>query len=203
MSVVYTVGHSTRSAGELVELLREHGVELLVDVRRWPSSRRHPHFDRDALGATLAEAGIDYRHQEALGGMRDPGPEKESRNDGWRTEGFRAYADHLNTEDGQEAVERLARTGRARTVAVMCAEAVPWRCHRQLVADALVARGLEVRHVVGPGRVEEHELREMARVLDDGRVVYPARQEAGAGEREDEGEEGTGEEEGGVQGELF
>lgn len=203
MSVVYTVGHSTRSAGELVELLREHGVELLVDVRRWPSSRRHPHFDRDALDGNLAEAGIDYRHQEALGGMRDAGPEEESRNDGWRTEGFRAYADHLNTARGQEAVERLARMGEARTVAAMCAEAVPWRCHRQLVADALVARGLEVRHVVGPGRVEEHELREMARVLNDGRIVYPARQEAGADEREDEGEEGTGEEEEGVQGELF
>lgn len=172
MATLYTVGHSTRSAEKLIELLREHGVELLVDVRRYPTSRRHPQFRAEALEGSLREAGIAYRHEEALGGYRSPHPESPNR--GWESDGFRGYADHLLTEEGRDAVDRLLGAAGERTVAVMCAEAVPWRCHRQVLADALVARGADVRHILGPGKSEEHALREMARVTDGGDVVYPA-----------------------------
>lgn len=172
MSPVYTVGHSTRSADELVELLRAAEVGLLVDVRRFPASRRHPWFNRDRLAATLAEAGIEYRHEERLGGRRGP-PDPESPNAGWRNDGFRAYADHLRSEEARGALDRLERDAGERVQAVMCAEIVPWRCHRRIVADHLVARGLRVLHLLEPSEVREHELNEMARVLDDGRVVYP------------------------------
>lgn len=183
MAVIYTIGHSTREGEELRRLLRRAGVELLVDVRRWPTSRRHPQFQREELEASLAEAGIGYRHAEALGGMRgDPDP--GSPNDGWRSEGFQAYADHLDSDDGREAMDRLESWASDRTVAVMCAEIVPWRCHRQIVADHLVARGHRVRHIVDADQVDEHDLREMARVTDGGRVVYPAEQSELFGEDE-------------------
>lgn len=178
MGTFFTVGHSTRSAAELVDLLREHDVDLLVDVRRHPGSRRHPHFNRDALAETLEEAGIGYRHEEALGGRRsldtdaDDGPHA-----GWRSDSFRAYARHLDDGEGRRAVDRLEAEGEEHRPAVMCAEAVPWRCHRQIVADHLVARGHEVVDLLGPGRAEHHDLREMARVDEEGRVTYPPSQE--------------------------
>lgn len=172
MSTVYTVGHSTRPAAELVALLREGRVDLLVDVRRWPASKHNPQFGRDALEATLSEAGIAYRHLEVLGGYRDPEP--ESPNDGWKNDGFRGYADHLQEGEAREAVGSLVREAGERTLAVMCAERVPWRCHRQILADWFVAAGLEVRHLLEEDRFESHELREMARITGDGRVVYPA-----------------------------
>lgn len=173
-STFFTVGHSTRSSGELVEMLREHAVELLVDVRRHPGSRRHPHFNREALAATLEEAGIGYRHEEALGGRREPETGDPPRSySAWRSDGFRAYARHLNGPEARRALDRLEAEGRRRRTAVMCAEADPRRCHRQIVADHLVARGLEVRHVMGEGRADGHDLRRMAEVLDDGAVVYP------------------------------
>lgn len=172
---VYTVGHSTRSADEFRGLLEAHGVDLLVDVRRHPGSRRHPHFNQGELSELLEHAGIRYRHEEALGGRRgDPDP--EGPNDGWRSDGFRAYADHLNTPEGREALARVEEDAAAAVPALMCAEAVPWRCHRQIAADHLVAAGLEVRHILDAQRAEPHELRDMARVLEDGRVVYPAEQ---------------------------
>lgn len=168
-----TVGHSTRSGEELRGLLRENGVELLVDVRRHPGSRRHPQFNRGELAESLEAAGIGYRHEERLGGRRDPGP-GESPNRAWESEGFRAYADHLLTGEGRRALDELESEARERRLAVMCAEAVPWRCHRQIVADHLLARGLTVRHIMGEGRTDEHELRRMAEVVEDGLVVYPA-----------------------------
>lgn len=183
MAVIHTIGHSTRSGEELRGLLEEAGVELLVDVRRWPTSKRHPQFRREALEESLGEAGIGYRHEEALGGMRGD-PEPGSPNGGWRSEGFQAYADHLDSEEGRDALDRLESLAEERRVAVMCAEIVPWRCHRQIVADHLVARGHTVRHVVDAGQVEEHELREMARVGDGGRVTYPAEQSEMFGEGE-------------------
>lgn len=183
---VFTVGHSTREASELVALLAGHDVELLVDVRRYPTSSRHPQFDREALEETLAGAGIAYRHVEALGGMRSAGPTSESPNAGWRSDGFRAYADHLLQGEGREAFSDLEAAARRRTAAVMCAEAVPWRCHRQILADWLVARDFRVVHLIGPDRTDEHRLREMARVLEDGRVVYPG-EDAEQGELFDEG----------------
>lgn len=167
-----TVGHSTRSAGELLEILRSHGVDLLVDVRRHPGSRRHPQFDRDELAATLDEAGIGYRHEEALGGRRSASTDLRDVA-GWENEGFRAYAAHLNGEEGQSALDRLEETARTATPAVMCAEAVPWRCHRQIIADHLVARGHEVVHLLGPDRTARHRLRRMAEPAEDGRVLYP------------------------------
>lgn len=170
--VAFTVGHSTRSAEEFVSLLREDGVGLLVDVRRHPGSRRHPQFNQGVLEETLAASGIDYRHDERLGGRRRPGP-GESPNRGWESEGFRAYADHLLTEVGQRALDELESDARERRLAVMCAEAVPWRCHRQIIADHLVPRGLEVRHILDEGRHDEHSLRRMAETTGDGRVIYP------------------------------
>ncbi len=172
MARLHTVGHSTRSAPEFREILLSHGVDLLVDVRRHPGSRRHPHFGRDELAADLDEVGVGYRHEEALGGRRSASGDLRDVA-GWENEGFRAYAEHLNGEEGQAALARLEEAARAATPAVMCAEAVPWRCHRQIVADHLVARGHEVVHLLGPDRTDRHRLRGMAEPAGDGRVLYP------------------------------
>lgn len=170
--LVHTIGHSTRSSDELAALLRECRIDLLVDVRSYPGSRRHPQFDRDALERALPEAGIEYRHEPSLGGRRRPS--SDSPNTAWRSPGFRAYADHMASEEFREALGRLLQLGRARRPAIMCAEGVPWRCHRQLIADALVAAGADVRHILGPARAEPHELSEHARTRPDGTLVYPA-----------------------------
>lgn len=174
--IVFTVGHSNRSSEELVEILAAHEVDLLVDVRRHPGSRRNPQFNRDALSETLAASGIDYRHEEALGGRRSPHEDGDRRYGAWRSDGFRAYARHLNGEAARRALDRLEDGAGDRRPAVMCAEADPERCHRKLVADHLVARGLEVVHLLERERAEPHRLRETARVEEDGRVFYPARQ---------------------------
>lgn len=168
----FTIGHSTRTAEDFVGLLEAHDVELLVDVRRHPGSRRHPHFNRGELEETLRAAGIGYRHDERLGGRRDGGRD-DSPNRAWESEGFRAYADHLLTAEGRRALDELEAEAGERRLAVMCAEAVPWRCHRQIIADHLVARGLTVRHVLGGDRTDEHSLRRMARVGEGGIVTYP------------------------------
>ncbi|NIQ55866.1 MAG: DUF488 family protein, partial [Gammaproteobacteria bacterium] len=144
MATIYTIGHSTRGADELIDLLREHGVTRLVDVRRFPTSRRHPHFSRDPLAAALEGVGIDYAHEGDLGGYRTP--RQDSPNTAWRARGFQAYADHMETEGFRAALERLEEAAERAPTAIMCAEAVPWRCHRQLIADALVARGHRVIH---------------------------------------------------------
>lgn len=172
MALLYTIGHSTRSLEDFLALLVRYGIERLVDVRRWPTSRRHPHFERVRLAEALEGEGIEYRHQEAMGGYRSPRP--DTRNTAWRAEGFRGYADHMEGAEFREALESLLEGADERVTAVMCAEIVPWRCHRQLIADALVARGHEVRHIVDEDRVEEHELNEAARVLEEGRLIYPA-----------------------------
>jgi uncharacterized protein (DUF488 family) len=169
---VFTIGHSTRPIGELLALLAEHGVEVLMDVRRFPGSRRHPQFSREALAESLAGAGIKYMHEPRLGGRRPARP--DSPHTAWRVEAFRGYADHMESADFKEALENLIELSRDRTVAILCAEAVPWRCHRRLISDALVARGIEVRHIFGPGRADTHEIDANARVLDGGRrLVYP------------------------------
>ena len=170
---VYTVGHSTRASEELVGLLAAHGVRTLVDVRRFPGSTRHPWFNRETLEETLRSAGIGYLHMPALGGRRgraDP----DSPNSAWRVEAFRAYADHLASPGGRAALDELASLARETVVAYMCAEAVPWRCHRRLVSDALTARGWEVRHILGEKRADRHEMHEAARILPGARIVYPA-----------------------------
>lgn len=172
---LYTIGHSTRSETEFIDRLTENGIHLLVDVRRFPSSRRHPHFNGATLAATLEAHGIDYRHEEVLGGRRPAQP--NSPNTGWRVEGFRAYADHMATDAFQKALARLEADGARRPTAIMCAEAVPWRCHRQLIADALVARGHAVRHILGPGQSQEHTLTSFAKIDAAGHITYPAAEE--------------------------
>lgn len=166
---VITIGHSTRSLGEFLDLLRVAGVSVLVDVRIAPGSRRHPQFGKDALAAALAAAGIRYVHAPDLGGRRQG--RADSPHVGWRNASFRAYADHMESPAFQEAIASVIATARSQTVALMCAEAVPWRCHRQLIADALVAHGLEVVHVIGPGESRPHALTPFAR-LEDGRIIY-------------------------------
>jgi uncharacterized protein (DUF488 family) len=165
--VVRTIGHSTRPVGELVAILLEAGVRRLVDVRRYPVSRRHPQFSRDALARSLADAGIAYQHEPHLGGHRESRP--DSPNTAWR-DAFRGYADHMATPEFQAALARVAALAHA---AVMCAEADPRRCHRQLLADALVLRGVPVRHLLEHGRSEEHRVHPRA-VQNEGRIVYPA-----------------------------
>ncbi len=172
MAPLFTVGHSTRSAAELIALLAEQGVAELVDVRRFPGSRRHPQFARDALAASLAEAGIGYRHEADLGGRRQPRP--DSPNTAWQNAGFRGYADHMATPPFRQALARLLALARERPTAVLCAEAVPWRCHRNLLADAAVVAGMDVLHLIGPGQSSAHQLNPDARVLPDGGLIYPA-----------------------------
>jgi uncharacterized protein (DUF488 family) len=170
MAPIFTVGHSTRPIEELLALLGEAGIEVLVDVRRYPGSRRHPQYSRDALATSVSGAGIGYVHEPDLGGRRPARP--GSPHTAWRVEAFRGYADHMETAEFQAALERLIRLGSERRVVILCAEAVPWRCHRRLISDALVARGIEVRHILAPGRADPHELDPNARVHPGGRLVY-------------------------------
>jgi uncharacterized protein (DUF488 family) len=170
MLPIFTVGHSTRPIEELLALLIEHGVTTLVDVRRYPGSRRHPQFSRDALAASLTGAGIEYVHEPDLGGRRATRP--DSPHIAWRVEAFRGYADHMETPEFQAALDRLIRRSEKETVAILCAEAVPWRCHRRLISDALVARGVNVLHILGPGRADPHELDSNARILPNGHLLY-------------------------------
>lgn len=175
MGTIWTLGHSTRSAEELVERLREAGVACLVDVRRHPGSRRHPQFARSALEATLPEAGIRYVWLgESLGGRRSGmQPAERSPNRAWREPAFRAYADHMLTDAFAEGVAALEAEARARPTAVMCAELLWWKCHRRLLADRFVASGWRVVHLLGTRKSDEHRLSEWARVAD-GALTYPA-----------------------------
>jgi uncharacterized protein (DUF488 family) len=167
--LIHTIGHSTRSLDELVALLETHSIIRLADVRTIPRSRRHPHFSADALAASLPRRGLEYRHFPDLGGLRKPRP--DSANTAWRHEGFRGYADYMETPAFAGALNELIAWS-DRPAAVMCAEAVWWRCHRQLIADAIVARGIEVRHITSAAAPAVHTLTEFARVVGD-QVIYP------------------------------
>jgi uncharacterized protein (DUF488 family) len=167
---VWTIGHSTQPAATLVDALRAHRIELLLDVRRFPMSRRNPQFNQEALAQTLKEAAIQYEHAPGLGGRRSP--EANSLNLGLRDPGFRGFADYMWSDEFTVNLEALIERSRSTRLALMCAEAVPWRCHRSLIADALTARGVPVLHLVG-GRERQHELSPHARV-QEGRVTYPA-----------------------------
>ena len=166
--IVYTLGHSTLAFDEFHHLLERHGIAGIADVRRFPASRRHPHFTREALAAALDAAGVAYEWLPALGGRRAVRP--GSPHAAWRVEGFRGYADHMESPEFADGLARLLVVAAERPTAVMCAEALPWRCHRQLLADALVVRGIEVRHVMG-ATAEPHRLTAFARV-DGERIVY-------------------------------
>ena len=167
---VWTVGHSTREPDEFVALLQRHGVRMLVDVRTVPKSRRVPWTSIDALPQVLSRAGIGYAHVQALGGLRKP--RKDSPNDAWRNEGFRGYADHMASREFERGLEELLGLAGHAPTAVMCAEAVPWRCHRSLLADALTGRGVEVLHVLDAG-AKPHALTAFAKVRGTS-ITYPS-----------------------------
>lgn len=169
---VWTIGHSTRGLDAFLGLLAGSSIELVADVRRFPGSTRHPHFNAEALAEALGGAGVAYRHYPGLGGRRGKRA-AGSPNSAWRVEAFNAFADHMATPEFEAGLADLtARAGELRTV-VMCSEAVPWRCHRRLIADALVARGWSVLDILDPGKAKPHALTEFARV-DGPRVTYPA-----------------------------
>ncbi|MFO1303826.1 MAG: DUF488 domain-containing protein [Burkholderiales bacterium] len=169
--MIFTTGHSTRPADVFVGMLRAHGVEALVDVRTIPKSRHNPQYNSDALARTLAANGIAYTHAPELGGLRKP--RRDSINLGWRNESFRGYADYMQTPEFDAAIDALVARSEQRRTAIMCAEAVPWRCHRSLVADALLARGIEADEIVSETKVTPHKLTPFAQV-DGARVTYPA-----------------------------
>ena len=171
---LYTIGHSTRSLDEFLALLRENNVECVVDVRSIPRSGRYPHFNGDALAAALAKAGIAYRHMAGLGGRRGRTKGAPSRNTFWREEGFRNFADYAEGPVFVGALAELRALARERPVAIMCAEAVWWRCHRRIISDYLVAAGEEVRHIMGPGKSEIATLTPEARTLPGGALRYAA-----------------------------
>lgn len=163
MELIYTIGHSTRSLDELVSLLRHEGITRLADIRRFPGSRRYPWFSREALEKSLPAAGLIYEHFEDLGGRRRPRP--DSRNVALTSDQFRGYADYMATPEFHAAVDRLVSyEGRS---AYMCAEAVPWRCHRNMLSDEMVRRGFTVIHILGPGSRRPHELSKLASIAKD------------------------------------
>ena len=167
---LYTVGHSTRSLDELVQLLFREGVRHLIDVRAFPASRRYPYFAKDSLAKSLPAAGIRYTHFPELGGRRKGRP--DSPNVQWRNAGFRAYADYMQTPEFEAAVDRLVLNAAESVCAVMCAEAVPWRCHRTLIADAIEARGVPVFHILDAS-TNRHAVTSFA-TLEGARVRYDA-----------------------------
>jgi uncharacterized protein (DUF488 family) len=168
--LILTIGHSTRPIEDFNAMLKAHGVERLVDIRTVPRSRTNPQFNRDTLPKSLKSAGIDYSHLGALGGLRHAKP--DSLNTGWRNTSFRGYADYMQTAEFSEAVEDLVEIARKQQIAIMCAEAVPWRCHRSLVADALSARGISVEHIMSTTRRQPHTLTSFAKI-EGQRVTYP------------------------------
>jgi uncharacterized protein (DUF488 family) len=169
---IYTIGHSTRTLKEFETLLAHFNTELLVDVRTVPKSRHVPHFNSENLSQALAQNKIGYRNLKILGGLRKP--VENSINLGWRNSSFRGFADHMQTEEFQRGIAELMRLAEKETTAIMCAEAVPWRCHRSLIADALVIRGWEIHHILSPASLQLHQLTPFAAVESE-RLTYPQR----------------------------
>ena len=168
--IVYTIGHSTRPIDQFIALLLAHGVAQLADVRTIPKSRRHPHFAQESLALSLPTAGIVYRHFPGLGGLRKPSPDSPNR--GWRHAGFRGYADYMQTPAFAASLNELIAWSGGAPTTMMCAEAVWWQCHRQLIADALVARGVDARHIMSEKAAAAHTLTSFARLNEQG-VSYP------------------------------
>lgn len=168
---VWTIGHSTRTVAEIAELLKLNGVRQIVDVRTVPRSRHNPQFNMDELPASLAEHGLDYMHFAGLGGLRHS--RKDSVNTGWRNASFRGYADYMQTDDFELSLDEMMKAAAKTPSALMCAEAVPWRCHRSMIGDALVVRGVEVFDIISKAPPQPHRLTKFAKV--DGTVItYPA-----------------------------
>jgi uncharacterized protein (DUF488 family) len=168
--LVCTIGHSNRPIDVFIDLLRQNGIACLLDIRTVPKSRHNPQFGQDQLSSSLAEAGIEYRYLRGLGGLRRP--HKESPNAGWRNMSFRGYADYMQTGEFAANVDAVIELARTRTCTLMCAEAVPWRCHRSLVADALLVRGVQVDDIIDERSRKPHKLTPFARV-DGLRITYP------------------------------
>lgn len=171
MSTIYTVGHSTRTVEEFIGLLKCFGIDLVADIRTVPKSRHNPQFHIAQLAGSLTPAGIDYRHLPGLGGLRRPA--KDSINTGWRNASFRGYADYMNTPPFQDAVVELIALAAQRITVIMCAEAVFWRCHRALVADALLVRGVDVQHIMGAGKLTSATMTSFAKP-DGTQITYPS-----------------------------
>jgi uncharacterized protein (DUF488 family) len=172
---ILTLGHSTRSFEEFLRLLQAHGVTRVVDVRTIPRSRRNPQFNQETLAKTLEQAGVRYQGMPGLGGLRRPHP--GSLNTGWRNDSFRGYADYMQTPPFEHHLAELITLAKTGRLAVMCAEAVPWRCHRSLIADALLARGISVEHIMTPTRRNAHSLTPFAQVRGTS-ITYPASEPA-------------------------
>jgi uncharacterized protein (DUF488 family) len=174
---LYTIGHSTRSLEELVALLREHGIKTLVDVRRWPSSKHSPHFNRENLEKKLSVEGIRYEWLgESLGGYRRQGLGEDSPNKAWRSRGFRNYADHTLTEGFTKGVEKLLGLAEQGRVVYMCAEKYYWSCHRRIISDYLKVKGHQITNIIEKGETREHELTAFAEIKG-GVLRYPARRQ--------------------------
>ncbi len=167
---ILTIGHSTHPIERLIAMLKSHGVRRLVDVRTVPKSRYNPQFHQDALSASLRAVGIEYRHMPGLGGLRHP--RKDSINTGWRNDSFRGYADYMQTPEFKSNLQTLIEEAGDAPTAVMCAEAVPWRCHRSLIADALLARGVNAEHILSETEKKPHHLTSFAKVTGT-EVTYP------------------------------
>lgn len=168
---IHTIGHSTHTLDEFIAMLEAHSISRLIDIRTVPRSARNPQFNRESLPQSLAKAGIHYAHLAALGGLRKPRP--DSVNTAWRNESFRGYADYMQTPEFAAALNRLVEAARNERVCIMCAEALPWRCHRSLVSDALLARGIPAFHIMSAKTAQPHVLTPFARVRGE-RVTYPA-----------------------------
>lgn len=168
---IWTIGHSNRTIEVFLELLASQSIEAVADVRRFPGSRKWPHFGQEPLKASLAEAQIDYRHFPALGGRRGK-READSPNRGWRVDAFNAYADYMASETFREALLSLEELARSQRTAIMCSEALPWQCHRRLIADALIVRGWRVRDIMSPTQTKDRELTDFAEVEGE-RITYP------------------------------
>ena len=169
LETFHTIGHSTRAIEDFMGLLDAHRISMLVDVRRWPMSKRHPQFNRDALNHSLAKQGIGYLWRQDLGGFRKASP--DSPNSAWRVASFRAYADFMLTVDFARIIDEVEGLATGKRIAIMCAEAVPWRCHRQLLADAFLVRGWSVRHILDDG-CHEHKLPPFARPREGHCIIY-------------------------------
>lgn len=166
---IFTIGHSTRSAEDFIALLRRAGVNRVYDIRTYPGSRRYPHFNAEPLAERLRSEGIEYEHHPELGGRRRPS--RDAPPSAWRNEGFRGYAEYMRTPQFRVGLDRLIETSKHKTTAIMCSEAVPWRCHRTMVSDALVARGVHVEHILD-AKTSPHTLTSFA-VINEGEVSYP------------------------------
>ncbi len=170
---LFTIGHSTRPIDEFLSLLKENGVERLVDIRTIPRSRFNPQFNQKSLSESAPAAGIEYIHLEELGGLRHP--RKDSPNKEWKNDGFRGFADYMQTPEFNAAIAKLIDLTRQKPTCIMCAEAVPWRCHRSLVSDALLVRGLVPTHIMSPGKTQPHALTAFAKVRGHN-ITYPPKQ---------------------------